>query len=70
MSETRPLVVLVGPPSSGKTTVGTALAAALGTTFRDTEDLGHAGPDGRLARGGRPDQDEERPAHRTVSASR
>src|SRR3954471_966859 len=33
----RPLVVLVGPPSSGKTTVGTALAAALGTGFRDTD---------------------------------
>jgi shikimate kinase len=32
-----PLVVLVGPPSSGKTTVGTALAAALGSTFRDTD---------------------------------
>ena len=37
MSETHPLVVLVGPPSSGKTTVGTALATALGTTFRDTD---------------------------------
>lgn len=37
MSDTRPLVVLVGPPSSGKTTVGTALATALGTTFRDTD---------------------------------
>jgi shikimate kinase len=37
MSRSRPLVVLVGPPSSGKTTVGTALAAALGTTFRDTD---------------------------------
>ena len=33
----RPLVVLVGPPSSGKTTVGTALAAALGAAFRDTD---------------------------------
>src|SRR4051812_11172033 len=33
----RPLVVLVGPPSSGKTTVGSALAAALGTAFRDTD---------------------------------
>jgi shikimate kinase len=34
---TRPLVVLVGPPSSGKTTVGTALASVLGTAFRDTD---------------------------------
>ena len=34
---TRPLVVLVGPPSSGKTTVGTALATVLGTAFRDTD---------------------------------
>jgi shikimate kinase len=33
----KPLAVLVGPPSSGKTTVGTVLAAALGTTFRDTD---------------------------------
>jgi shikimate kinase len=32
-----PYVVLVGPPSSGKTTVGTALAGALGTSFRDTD---------------------------------
>jgi shikimate kinase len=34
---TAPLVVLVGPPSSGKTTVGTALAAELGAGFRDTD---------------------------------
>ncbi|WP_448623704.1 shikimate kinase [Geodermatophilus sp. URMC 64] len=34
---TRPLVVLVGPPASGKTTVGTALAEALGVAFRDTD---------------------------------
>jgi shikimate kinase len=33
----RPRVVLVGPPASGKTTVGTALAAALGAVFRDTD---------------------------------
>ena len=33
----RPLVVLVGPPTSGKTTVGTALADALGVEFRDTD---------------------------------
>ncbi len=32
-----PLLVLVGPPASGKTTVGTALAAALGAGFRDTD---------------------------------
>jgi shikimate kinase len=37
MSGTQPLVVLVGPPSSGKTTVGSALAAALGVPFRDTD---------------------------------
>jgi shikimate kinase len=34
---TTPQVVLVGPPASGKTTVGTALASALGTGFRDTD---------------------------------
>ena len=34
---TTPLVVIVGPPASGKTTVGTALATALGVAFRDTD---------------------------------
>ncbi|SHH28143.1 shikimate kinase [Geodermatophilus nigrescens] len=34
---TGPLLVLVGPPASGKTTVGTAVAAALGLPFRDTD---------------------------------
>jgi shikimate kinase len=37
MSGTRPLLVLVGPPASGKTTVGTAVAEALGVAFRDTD---------------------------------
>jgi shikimate kinase len=32
-----PLLVLVGPPASGKTTVGTAVAEALGVDFRDTD---------------------------------
>jgi shikimate kinase len=32
-----PLLVLVGPPASGKTTVGRAVAAALGAGFRDTD---------------------------------
>lgn len=32
-----PLVVLVGPPGSGKTTVGTALAGELGVELRDTD---------------------------------
>jgi shikimate kinase len=32
-----PVLVLVGPPASGKTTVGTALAAALDVPFRDTD---------------------------------
>ncbi|WP_336029492.1 shikimate kinase [Geodermatophilus sp. FMUSA9-8] len=34
---TGPLLVLVGPPASGKTTVGTAVAAAAGLPFRDTD---------------------------------
>ncbi|HET7326920.1 MAG TPA: shikimate kinase [Nocardioidaceae bacterium] len=34
---TRPVVVLVGPPGAGKTTVGTALAARLGVPVRDTD---------------------------------
>ena len=32
-----PLLVLVGPPASGKTTVGIALADILGADFRDTD---------------------------------
>ncbi len=32
-----PLLVLVGPPASGKTTVGTALAESLCVVFRDTD---------------------------------
>ncbi|MEV4390305.1 shikimate kinase, partial [Micromonospora sp. NPDC049580] len=32
-----PLVVLVGAPGCGKTTVGQALAATLGVEFRDTD---------------------------------
>lgn len=34
---TAPVCVLVGPPGSGKTTVGRQLAAALGVGFRDTD---------------------------------
>ena len=34
---TGPAIVVVGPPASGKTTVGTAIAAALGLPFRDTD---------------------------------
>lgn len=33
-----PVVVLVGPPGAGKTTVGAAVAAALGVGFHDTDD--------------------------------
>jgi shikimate kinase len=33
----RPVLVLVGPPASGKTTVGTGVAEILGVPFRDTD---------------------------------
>jgi shikimate kinase len=33
----RPLLVVVGPPASGKTTIGAAVAAALGVGFQDTD---------------------------------
>lgn len=32
-----PVLVLVGPPASGKTTIGTAVADRLGVVFRDTD---------------------------------
>ncbi|MGW2395524.1 shikimate kinase [Kitasatospora sp. NPDC001664] len=34
---TAPVVVLVGPPGAGKSTVGRLLAERLGVTFRDTD---------------------------------
>jgi shikimate kinase len=34
---TRPKAILIGPPGSGKTTIGTALADRLGLDFRDTD---------------------------------
>ncbi|MBK5307250.1 MAG: shikimate kinase [Frankiaceae bacterium] len=35
---TVPVLVLVGPPGAGKSTVGRLLAARLGVAFRDTDD--------------------------------
>lgn len=32
-----PLVILIGPPGAGKTTVGTELATQLGVSFLDTD---------------------------------
>ncbi|WP_020658101.1 shikimate kinase [Amycolatopsis benzoatilytica] len=45
-----PRAVVVGPPGSGKSTVGPLLAAALGVAFRDTDD-------DIVARAGRPISD-------------
>ena len=35
---TKPLLVLVGPPGAGKTTVGRLIAGRLGVSFRDTDE--------------------------------
>jgi shikimate kinase len=35
---TRPVLVLVGPPGAGKSTVGRLVAGQLGVAFRDTDD--------------------------------
>jgi len=37
MSTPRPIVILIGPPGAGKTTVGGLLAARLGVSFTDTD---------------------------------
>ncbi|CAN7414810.1 shikimate kinase [Knoellia sp. LjRoot47] len=37
VSSQRPAVVLIGPPGSGKTTIGSALAEALAVSFHDTD---------------------------------
>ena len=37
VSDQRPAAVLIGPPGSGKTTIGQALAAALDVAFHDTD---------------------------------
>ncbi|MEO7752015.1 MAG: shikimate kinase [Terracoccus sp.] len=33
----RPVAIVIGPPGAGKTTIGTALAARLGTSIHDTD---------------------------------
>ena len=37
MTATRPLVILIGPPGSGKSSVGPLVAARLGVEFIDTD---------------------------------
>ena len=38
MSPDRPTAVIIGPPGSGKTVTGRALAALVGTSFHDTDE--------------------------------
>ena len=45
--DVRPIVVLVGPPGSGKTYVGGALARLTGCRLRDTDRTSRPVPDGR-----------------------
>lgn len=47
----KPLLVLMGVSGSGKTTVGIALAAALGVPFRDADDLHPAANVAKMAAG-------------------
>ncbi|MBA2456294.1 MAG: shikimate kinase [Nocardioidaceae bacterium] len=44
-----PRVVLVGPPGAGKTTVGSLVAARLGTSLRDTDAMIEAAAGTRVA---------------------
>lgn len=44
-----PRVVLVGPPGAGKTTVGSVVAARLGTSLRDTDAMIEAAAGTRVA---------------------
>jgi hypothetical protein len=46
------------------------LDVGVGVPETDPEQLGDGGADGRLARGGGPDQDQERSGHRICSESR
>ena len=46
---TAPVLVLVGPPASGKTTVGNGVAEQLGVPFRDTDADVEAGTGQRVA---------------------
>ena len=47
----KPLLVVMGVSGSGKTTVGVALAAALGVPFRDADDLHPAANVAKMAAG-------------------
>jgi shikimate kinase len=38
-AEPKPVIVLIGPPASGKSSVGALLAAGMGVPFADTDDL-------------------------------
>lgn len=62
------VLIVIGVAGSGKTTVGKALAARLGWTFRDADDFHSAANKGRMSRGIPLTDDDRRPWLETIAA--